>query len=1140
LKALKILLWLFLVLIAVLIMIVGVGLNSESFLNKAAKIGIEKSGVDIKFDMIRGGLFSGLEVRGFNYQGGDVQADLRLDIDFLALQEGVLRVNEVNLSHLRVDKAFLSSLLAADDKKSREKETQESFIKEIIIDRLHLDTEDIAYESYLLHYLQLDVNNFYYDMKERFDGDIKADIDSNVGKFTLHTTVKKSHYDSHLDADIASAFISPYLKDSNLTLGKVPHISLDAKGDFKALFVDIAIQEGALSFNEIGIRPQNIMIASDIGLESGEIKTKIDGKVDSDVAGVDFTLGSHFNHKDINATLVFDLQTDIEGREGYLKHLLKDKNVTITTMPKLHIKAEGDFKEVIVNSRLDEGKMAIDGIEIAPKKFDIDAKYNLKKSSLDTSLQALVNSNVAVLDLASDVSVNLEDINKTLHYESSGKIKALPEYLKSQMHDVNITMDTLSPLTFEVVGDAKALDATVDLDGKMRYGELLIEPKITSTKAHFDLVTKALSSQLHLLVDTNKGALRINADVKANVEDLNETLSYKADMTVKDAKAYAGVDLSEIGDMEIRVEGTLKALQAAVDSKKIDVDISSSDFDTFDFSLDTKKIYIGKIYDAIAADLKKSFVALRSAGYYRLSSREGEIKSQLKGFKYNRHTLYTNRFNLQIKGEDIILSPLILRSDNFKVQMDMKKVGKDLVAHVKNRAFFAKAKVLLEPLNVHADGEISSIEALLKEVDKIYPVNTKMGIDGRVVFKARMQGERVKAEIHSPKITLKEGRLEQLHLLALYAPNKVLIKNFDFKLAGFEGKGMNRAVKLARDGVIIFDGENASIDLELENLLLFKGKKEGDVTTGIFKTKTLALAYPGYGETKVTTDLEIYESAGKMAVTGEVRFRETEINYQSPFLDISKDDDIIIISKKDKEKKVNDNFLQNTFLDIKVVSDDEMLYKVDDGEIELQPNIVIRKDFGQAQKIMGKIKILDGMYDFADKRFKIKEGAIAFRGLAEVNPLLDLHVEYDEIEDITIMIDIGGDKNRPKLTFSSIPQKSKKDIFSYLLFGMSASETEGAATSANKAAEKIFGRAVAKDLARELHLDRLDMNRNADGGIDIKAGKKVKRKMIIYYQNKSTESSFIVEKKLSKNWEVDAEVGKLGQAIDFVYRKGFK
>jgi hypothetical protein len=93
-----------------------------------------------------------------------------------------------------------------------------------------------------------------------------------------------------------------------------------------------------------------------------------------------------------------------------------------------------------------------------------------------------------------------------------------------------------------------------------------------------------------------------------------------------------------------------------------------------------------------------------------------------------------------------------------------------------------------------------------------------------------------------------------------------------------------------------------------------------------------------------------------MAVTGEVRFKETEVTYQSRFMDISKDSDIIIISKEDKKKKEEDNFLKNTFLNIKIVSDDVLLYKVDEGEIEMKPDILIRKEFGEAQRITGKIK----------------------------------------------------------------------------------------------------------------------------------------------------------------------------------------
>ncbi len=52
------------------------------------------------------------------------------------------------------------------------------------------------------------------------------------------------------------------------------------------------------------------------------------------------------------------------------------------------------------------------------------------------------------------------------------------------------------------------------------------------------------------------------------------------------------------------------------------------------------------------------------------------------------------------------------------------------------------------------------------------------------------------------------------------------------------------------------------------------------------------------------------------------------------------------------------------------------------------------------------------------------------------NPLLDIRVEY-ELPQVLIEIYIGGYANRPKIEFSSEPPMPKKDIMSYLLFGVS-------------------------------------------------------------------------------------------------------
>ena len=285
---------------------------------------------------------------------------------------------------------------------------------------------------------------------------------------------------------------------------------------------------------------------------------------------------------------------------------------------------------------------------------------------------------------------------------------------------------------------------------------------------------------------------------------------------------------------------------------------------------------------------------------------------------------------------------------------------------------------------------------------------------------------------------------------------------------------------------------------------------------------------------------------------GGINFYDTLITYTPKFLSISEDKDIVIITKKDKTKrpkKENKNFLKNVAIDFFIKSKDEMIYKNDDAEISFKPDLKIEKEFNKPLKLLGKIKVIEGYYDLADKRFLIQKGAIAFRGQKQINPLLDLHIKYDEIEDVLIFIDIRGDAKKPRLVFRSKPPMPKKDILSYLSFGMSTRELKAAGSNAKGAAEKIFSKAVSKDLAKALNLDRLSLSRNKEGSFDVKAGKKLNKKTIIYYQNKRMQSSFIYERKLSDRWRVDISggqeigkngVGTAGAGIDFYYEKSFK
>ncbi len=1130
-RVLKYLFWLVILTVLLLALVVGFGLNSESFLNKVATFGIKQSGLDIRYKKISGGLYSGLKIEGFEYED-KIRSNLTIDLDFKALKNGHLLVNDLNVSNLVIDKKFLSSLLDTNSSKESKSETKLP-IKDIDIKKLHLDLSDLSYKEYEVYDLSLDVRDFKSNLKDSHSGKIDIVANTNIAKLDGEVKLRGKKYDIRVDSDLKRDFIKRYIKDQNITLNIIPHIHLKANGDLEDVDFNLLLSGGDIDIDSIKIEPKRIKAKGSYGIKSGKLRSDLNLDIDSSLANLLLDSDIKLNTNDLNDSLSFYANSKIKPSNS----LLKDQNLTVKKMPQIFIDAKGDLKKIELNSSIDSGKLSYNDIKIEPKKLNIKAQYFLQNSDLKAKVGLVVDSNIADLNLDAKTDLNLADLNSTLKYSAISTLKAKEGFLKKRLKDTNITLFSLSPLKLNLKGDAKELDTNITLDGELEIDKLKAKPLIKDSNIHLNLLTKELNSNLMIMLNTNRGNALLKSKANLNLNDINSTLKYDMVAKISDTKPYKGVDLSSLGDILLDAKGSLKNLQAKLRSDKIKADINSSDFDRFSLKLDTKKIYLKKIYRDISPDLNRSFVALKSKGSYILSSKTLHLISKLDGFRYNNQTITTNEFVLDIKKDEITLSPVTIRAGDFKLNAFIKKVGDKFVAKLKNRAINLDANFKISPLYVVANGEINSIKSLIKEVNNLYPLKDDFGVDGRLKFSAKSKEDKIIASITSPKITLKEGRLERVKLRAIYQPHKILIKNFDFDMRGFGDKSMNREVRLKRDGIITFDDENATIDIELKNLAYFKATKRGDVIKGKLNSKRLTLSYPKMGHTTISSNIDIFQSKDKRAITGKIEFSDTEINYESRYLDISKDSDIIIINGKKQE---SDDFKNNTFLDLKIFSKDNIIYKVRAGQIEMKPNIVIRKEFGDTPRIRGKIKIMGGEYDLADKRFKIKEGAVAFRGLKEVNPLLDLHVSYDELDEIDIFIDISGDKNRPRLKFSSKPPKPKKDIFSYLLFGMSASESEDALRSANKAAERIFGRAISKDLARELHLDRLDLERNMEGNINIKAGKKVGKKTIFYYQNRDSKSSIIVERKLDKNWDVSIESGDDGEAVDFIYRKGYK
>jgi len=244
-------------------------------------------------------------------------------------------------------------------------------------------------------------------------------------------------------------------------------------------------------------------------------------------------------------------------------------------MPVFDLKLKGDYKELKLQAHLDDGKVLYNKFIIEPKTIDINSSYSLQKGDLTADITADINSNIAhaAVDLKADLNTN--DINNTLNFKTLAKIIAP----KRKKNDFNLTVTKKTVITLDAKGDSKNIQALLNANGEFIYDGIKIKPHIKDTKALFNIKSQDLKAELNADIISSIAKVKTDAKLSLNTKDIG-------------------------------------------------------DFNRFDVSLDTKKIDIGKIYRYLPKDMQKSFVNLKSKGYYKLSSNEAKFSSKLRGLKY--------------------------------------------------------------------------------------------------------------------------------------------------------------------------------------------------------------------------------------------------------------------------------------------------------------------------------------------------------------------------------------------------------------------------------------------------------------------------------------------------------------------------
>ncbi len=976
---------------------------------------------------------------------------------------------------------------------------------------------DLKQNNYEVHSRALHTFGSYSIEKKDVVNSVKTRVDSNVGDLKLdsHATLNLDDINNTLVFNVDSTFkakkssIVTNLKEQNITIEALPTLTLFAKGDMKNVEYRTTIKGLKAKQNNIALNLKDLELNGKAKPLDGDVKATLLTHFDSSLASGVLDVKTSLNYKDINNSLSFTLNSDLNSHKDGLSRMLKDSNVTISSDSHINLKAKGDMKNVTFSSSLKNLKGKQNSIDFDVKNVDIKGTAKPLKGDVDAAFMTLFDSTVADGKLSAGVSLNSNDINSTLLLKNVvAKVNTHAKYINTFLKEQEFKLKGDTHLVLKAKGGLKDLQLDLNADTKVLKDKKISNVTIKGSPIALNLL--AHQAKGSVAIQSTGGALGLNLKSSFSGDYTNpKSMKLKNKLEVDNLDAF-GVNLKSLKPVKIDMKNEQGKLLVTIDSPKLQLKAESSDNDHFTFKLKSEGIYPAKIVE-LPRELKDTFVK---------ADIEGEV------------TLSKNYF--RVKG-------LIEANKGFKAYIDAKNDASGLnvkltTAHLKLLATGDIAKKQLE-----ATLDIDSVTKLEKEFSALYPF-TVTPVNGPLHAKVKMRGEEIFGKINSPKLKMEGFNIESLDVDAHYAKELLTLNTLSFKTTGFKDKNLNRDFYLNQKGKIYF-GEKRDVLIDMHPNILVKGKGTVENMSVDASIEKLPLGHPNYGSMILSTHINYSQIGKKRKIVGGVSLDKLKVFYEAKFLDAAHDPDVIVITKKDKnKKKESDNFLEDTYIDLSIYAPDAQ-YKTRDIELKFMVDVKAKKAFGKNLGMLGKIRDINGRVEQAPKLFTVVDSNIVFRGLKDINPLLDIKVEH-ELPDVLITINIHGDANRPKLDFSSDPAMAKKDILSYLLLGVSTANLSEGGGSLGREAQLFIMNQAARDFAYEVELDRVFIKDDSTGeGYAIQAGKKINKDTMVIIENSKEGNSFILEYEVNKNIKV--EVGQHqktipSQSIDLFFRKRFK
>jgi autotransporter translocation and assembly factor TamB len=194
--------------------------------------------------------------------------------------------------------------------------------------------------------------------------------------------------------------------------------------------------------------------------------------------------------------------------------------------------------------------------------------------------------------------------------------------------------------------------------------------------------------------------------------------------------------------------------------------------------------------------------------------------------------------------------------------------------------------------------------------------------------------------------------------------------------------------------------------------------------------------------------------------------------------------------------------------------------------LTLGGDLNVTKEPGGPIRLVGVVNTVRGNYDFQGRRFEIlRDGAVRFVGLDELNPTLDLRTRR-VIQGVEARVNVRGTLQKPEIQLSSTPPLEQADILSLIVFNQPLNQLgEGQQISLAQRAQSLATGAVAGQLAQSignaLNLDTFEINVAPENGRgpEITLGQQVGQNLYVRVQQgigDQSSTNFVLEYEIAE------------------------